>query len=49
MCDREAMTTRGCHLGYTDTLIKIGKYENRIGLQKQLQCSSAISEPKYIV
>ena len=21
MCDREATTTRGCHLGYTDTLI----------------------------
>ena len=20
-CDREAATTRGCHLGYTDTLI----------------------------
>ena len=22
MCDREAVTTRGCHLGYTDTLMK---------------------------
>ena len=23
MCDREAATTRGCHLGYTDTLITV--------------------------
>ena len=22
MCDHEATTTRGCHLGYTDTLIQ---------------------------
>ena len=23
MCDRETATTRGCHLGYTDTLIRM--------------------------
>ena len=26
MCDREATTTRGCHLGYTDTLRKRKTY-----------------------
>ena len=25
MCDRETATTRGCHLGYTDTLITLGR------------------------
>ena len=26
-CDREAATSRGCHLGYTDTLIRMIAYK----------------------
>ena len=35
MCDRETATTRGCHLGYTDTL-KIYKFRNIVHFLKRM-------------
>ena len=38
MCDCEATTTRGCHLGYTDTLRKQAGYRHSECYQVVLSC-----------
>ena len=43
MCDRETATTRGCHLGYTDTLSCICSVNSVKIIQLDINLSSAAS------